>query len=328
MRTNHTMAIPLSEWREQEAKKDKMQRLVKLAAAAVCIIGAAAHWQTITSTISAMKPGVAQAAKTMPVSSHRQTFGTPQKNTSNPQNTQIKAEAPTQTLKSTALAPPTLPGPLAKLNDISRDAVLGAAKTVTAAAQTVGFHRNSKAYQANPELEQTLLKDHGAQKELAKMISSTYKVPFKTASLIVAKSVVESKKHQVDPFLVLALIGQESSFNKEAESDYGAQGVMQVVPRFHEKTMKKLGVEDIAEAPIGKQIEVGMVVLKEYLGPNKEKPVEVALQHYNQGGNAKIDPTLKYANGVLNKRADLTATVANYVHEMAPTQYASLKPNL
>ena len=326
MRTNHTMAIPLSEWREQEAKKDKMQRLVKLAAAAVCIIGAAAHWQSITSTISAMKPGAAQAAKTVPVSSHRQTFGTPQKNTT----PQIKAETntPTQTLKATVLAPPTMPGPLEKLNDMSRGVVLGAAKTATAAAVAVGFHRNSKSYQANPELEQTLLSDHGAQKELAKMISTTYKVPYKTASLIVAKSVVESKKHQVDPFLVLALIGQESSFNKMAESDYGAQGVMQVVPRFHEKTMKKLGVDDIAEAPIGKQIEVGMVVLKEYLGPNKEKPVEVALQHYNQGGNAKIDPTLKYANGVLSKRANLTATVAHYVQESAPTQYASLKSNL
>lgn len=224
-----------------------------------------------------------------------------------------------------AKAPST--GPLERIGEMSKDALQKADKTVVATATAVGFHRNSKVYRAQPELEQKLLSDHGAQKELAKMISSTYKVPYKTASLIVAKSVVESKKHQIDPFLVLALMGQESSFNKQAESNYGAQGVMQVVPRWHGKNMKKVGVTDILDAPIGKQIELGTIVLKEFLGADKKKPVEVALQQYNQGENAKIDPNLKYANGVLTKRGALTATVANYVQESAPT-YASMKSNL
>lgn len=323
MRTTPTMAIPLSELREQDARKDKMQRLVIMTAAAVCIIGAATHWQTITSAISGDRPGAAPAAKmiTAPVSSQRQAFGKLQKNTD---PTNMRAYA----FNKAASITPTLPASLAKLGGASKDVVVGAANSMNSSATAVGFHRNSKAYQASPVLEHALMSDHGAQKELAKMISSTYKVPYKTASFIVAKSVVESKKHRIDPFLVLALIGQESSFKKEAESNYGAQGVMQVVPRFHEKTMKKLGVTDIAEAPVGKQIEVGMVVFKEFLGPDKEKPVEVALQHYNQGGNAKIDPTLKYANGVLKKREGLKATVANYVQDSAPAQYASLKSNL
>lgn len=317
MQINKPMAVPRSEWREQESKKDNLQRRSKLVAAVVCIVGAAAHWQTITSAISAMAPSASvPAVKTVPQPSHRQTFGAPQKS----EKAQIKANA--------TRAVPLMPGPFAHLNGISRDAVIGAANTMTAAAVAVGFHRNSKAYQAQPELEQALMRDQGAQKELSKMIAATYKVPYKTAALIVAKSVVESKKHSIDPLLVLALIGQESSFNKNAESGYGAQGVMQVVPRFHEKTMKKLGVPDIAEASVGKQIEVGMVVFKEFLGPDKAKPVEIALQHYNQGGNAKIDPTLKYATGVLNKREGFAATVAYYVQGSAAPQAISFKSNL
>ncbi len=280
------MAVPLSEWREQEARTEKMKRLAKLAVATVCIVGAASHWHDITQAISGMKPTPAVDAKTtVPVSSHRQVFGTP------PQTTTTQ-----NVLKKEVKTP-----------------------------EPVGFHRNSKQYRANPELETTLLKDHGAQKEVAKMISETYRVPLKTATLIVAKSVVESKTQQIDPFLVLALMGHESSYKKDAESSYGAQGLMQVVPRFHKASMKQVGIGNILEAPIAKQIQLGTRVLKEFLGD--DKPVEIALQHYNQGSNATIDPNWKYAKGVLSKREELTATVANYVQENAPT-YASLKPNL
>lgn len=300
------MAISRDELREQEAYKDKLLRLVKLSAAAVCIVGAASHWQDITSAISSAKPSASQEVKT-PVSSHRQEFGVQKKETS------VKA--------------PHERSAFEKFNDMSRGAVLQAAKGMAGVAEKVGFHRNSKAYKSQPELEQTLLKDQGAQKEVAKMISETYRVPLKTASQIVAKSVVEAKKHEIDPFLVLALMGQESSYNKNATSSYGAQGLMQVVPRFHADSMKKTNVTNILKAPIGKQIELGTTVLKGFLGDGHEKPVEIALQHYNQGGNAKIDPNLKYATLVLDKRGALTATVANYVEENG-ISYDNLKPNL
>lgn len=305
------MAISHDELREQEAYKNKLLRLVKLSAAAICIVGAASHWQDITAAISSAKPSATKEVKTPPVSSHRQGFGLQ------------KTEAPAPAIN------PATPERSAfeKFNDMSRGAVISAAKGMAGVAEKVGFHRNSKAYKAQPELEQALMKDQGAQKEVAKMISETYKVPLKTASLIVAKSVVEAKKNEIDPFLVLALMGQESSYNKNATSSYGAQGLMQVVPRFHGDSMKKMKVPDILEAPIGKQIELGTVVLKGFFGADNEKPVEVALQHYNQGGNAKIDPKLKYATLVLDKRGALTATVANYVQENG-TSYDNLKPNL
>lgn len=277
------MAVPLSEWREQEARTEKMKRLAKLAVATVCIVGAASHWHDITQAISGTKTSPEMAVKTPPVSSHRQIVGPTSSSTEQVVKREVKAPEP------------------------------------------VGFHRNSARYKSNPALEEALIKDHGAQKEVAKMISETYRVPLKTATLIVAKSVVESKTQQIDPFLVLALIGQESTYKKNAESPYGAQGLMQVVPRFHQVSMKKVGVQNILEAPIAKQIQLGTRVLKEFLGENK--PVELALQHYNQGSSAIIDPNWKYAKGVLSKREELTATVANYVQENAPT-YASLKPNL
>lgn len=318
------MAIPLSEWREQEAQADKMRRAVKLAAAAVCIIGAASYWQDIASAVSALKPGAAQEVNTAPASNHRLNVGAPQ----------IKAVPAVKTKAAEALKPIAdgtlrIGGPIGKLNDVSRNTSVSAINMAadSMVSSNMGFHRNSKAYKANPKLDYALMTDPGAQKAVATMISTTYKVSYSIAELSVKESVKSAKKHQIEPTLLLALMGQESSFNKKAKSNYGAEGLMQVVPRWHEKTMRKVGVTDILEAPVGKQIELGTVVLKEFLGPGKLKPVEVALQHYNQGANATIDPNWKYSNGVLSKRNALKVVLTQYVQENAPT-YASLNSNL
>lgn len=176
----------------------------------------------------------------------------------------------------------------------------------------LGFHPQSKQYRASPALEQVLLDDKGAQKTVAETIAKVYKISPDTAKIIVEKSIVASKKHEVDPFLLLALMGQESSYNPKAVSSFNAQGLMQVIPKWHGKTMLKVGVPNILSASIGKQIELGTAVFKEFLGT--KKPVELALQHYNQGAYAKdLDPNYKYAKGVLSKHSSLKTTVSHYV---------------
>lgn len=318
------MAIPLSEWREQEAQADKMRRAVKLAAAAVCIIGAASYWQDIASAVSALKPGAAQEVNTAPASNHRLNVGAPQ----------IKAVPAVKTKAAEALKPIAdgtlrIGGPIGKLNDVSRNTSVSAINMAAGSmvATGVGFHRNSKVYQSNPKLEHALMTDPGAQKAVATMISAMYKIPYSTASLSVKESVKSAKKQQVDPLLLLALMGQESSFNKKAESNYGAQGIMQVVPRWHAESMKKVGVTNILEAPMGKQIELGAIVLKAFLGSGNVRPVEVGLQYYNRGSNAIIDPNWKYATGVLKNRKELKDILVQYMQENAPKN-ASLSPNL
>lgn len=42
----------------------------------------------------------------------------------------------------------------------------------------------------------------------------------------------------VDPLIILGMITKESMFKKQAQSGYGAKGLMQVVPRYHKAALK------------------------------------------------------------------------------------------
>jgi soluble lytic murein transglycosylase len=62
--------------------------------------------------------------------------------------------------------------------------------------------------------------------------------PFPFRDIILA----EAREQGVDPFLVVALIRQESMFNPEARSGVGAIGLMQVMPRTGQALARTLGV--------------------------------------------------------------------------------------
>lgn len=95
----------------------------------------------------------------------------------------------------------------------------------------------------------------------------------------------------LDPLLIVAVVGVESSFNPFAESPFGAQGLMQVVPRFHQgkATNEKRSLLDPTE-----NIRVGALVLKEYIGRNGS--LVAGLQQY---AGAPSDPATGYANKVI-----------------------------
>lgn len=97
----------------------------------------------------------------------------------------------------------------------------------------------------------------------------------------------------IDPFLLVAMMAIESSFNPMAQSHMGAQGLMQVIPRFH---MDKLGDNPPANALLDPDINirVGALVLKE--GLQRFGNMQTALQYYN---GALSDSRARYANRVL-----------------------------
>jgi hypothetical protein len=97
----------------------------------------------------------------------------------------------------------------------------------------------------------------------------------------------------VDPLLVLAVISVESRFNPIAESDYGARGLMQVVPRFHVEKLAVHGGESSLLEPMT-NILVGTKILDEYIG--RTGSLEAGLQMY---GGAPEDPARGYAQRVL-----------------------------
>ena len=85
-------------------------------------------------------------------------------------------------------------------------------------------------------------------------------VTFTQATNIVDLVYEFSEVNQLNPYLVLALIENESGFNHKARSSYGAVGLMQVVPRYHRTKLKNRNptIKSVS-------IEVGSQILKECL---------------------------------------------------------------
>lgn len=79
-----------------------------------------------------------------------------------------------------------------------------------------------------------------------------------------------AKERGLDPLLVIAVIGIESGFNPLAQSVAGAQGLMQIIPRFHIDKLppeKRSGgaAEKLALFDPATNITVGTQALHEYI---------------------------------------------------------------
>lgn len=90
-----------------------------------------------------------------------------------------------------------------------------------------------------------------------------------------------SRKHQVEPGLVRAVMKQESGFKPCAVSPKGAQGLMQLMP----STAQQFGVADPFD-PV-QNVGAGVQLLKQLLGRYKGD-VKLALSAYN-AGTAAVD---------------------------------------
>jgi soluble lytic murein transglycosylase-like protein len=107
--------------------------------------------------------------------------------------------------------------------------------------------------------------------------------------------------YSLDPLLILAVVAVESRYNPVAESDLGAKGLMQIIPKYHLKKLADHGGEQSLLDPYV-NIMVGSQILHEYL--RRLGDTEAALQMY---GGAFDEPTPQYANKVLAEKARLEA---------------------
>ncbi|TVO62684.1 transglycosylase SLT domain-containing protein [Denitromonas ohlonensis] len=108
----------------------------------------------------------------------------------------------------------------------------------------------------------------------------------------------------LDPLLIVAVMAIESSFNPMAESTVGAQGLMQVIPRFHQD---KIGPDATPESlfdPVT-NVRVGALVIQE--GLRRYGSLQSALQYY---GGALRDENARYAKKVLSMQARLAEVAA------------------
>lgn len=104
-------------------------------------------------------------------------------------------------------------------------------------------------------------------------------------------SVKEANKHNIDPLLVLAIIETESSFNTRAYNQSGAQGLMQVIPKYHTDLITDYH-QSLFDPNVG--ISVGIEVLMKFLWKHNGDYVK-ALNNY--GG----DRSGNYYNIVMKK---------------------------
>ncbi|MFN2501215.1 MAG: lytic transglycosylase domain-containing protein [Pyrinomonadaceae bacterium] len=99
--------------------------------------------------------------------------------------------------------------------------------------------------------------------------------------MIDAFIVDSSRRHRIDPLLIYAQMGQESSFKRRATSNKGARGLMQLMPF----TAKRMGVTDIYDPQ--QNIEGGVKYMRLLLDMFSGD-INLALAGYNAGEGAVI----------------------------------------
>jgi soluble lytic murein transglycosylase-like protein len=139
------------------------------------------------------------------------------------------------------------------------------------------------------------------QRLVTEFIAKRYRVSEAAVATYVAHAYQAGDQHSVDPLLILAVMAVESRYNPVAESNMGAKGLMQVIPKWHlEKLMEHGGEQAVLEPAVN--IEVGARILREYYG--RVGDLQSALQMYN---GAFDSPTAHYSQKVFAEKARLEA---------------------
>ena len=132
------------------------------------------------------------------------------------------------------------------------------------------------------------------QANVAYWLSRKYRVAPEPLSALVAEAYEIGPRNQIDPNLILAVMAIESGFNPFAQSQMGAQGLMQVMTKVHSDKYDSFGGKLAAFDPIA-NLRVGVNVLKECIV--RSGSVEAGLKQYV--GAANLDNDSGYANKVM-----------------------------
>jgi soluble lytic murein transglycosylase-like protein len=134
---------------------------------------------------------------------------------------------------------------------------------------------------------------------LASYLARRYRVASDATVDLVGEAFTVGQTTGLDPLLILAVISVESRFNPIAESNYGAKGLMQVVPRFHQEKLVEHGGE-LAVLNPRTNILVGAQILQEYI--RRTGSLQGGLQLY---AGAPDDPGQIYAQKVIAEKLRL-----------------------
>lgn len=171
--------------------------------------------------------------------------------------------------------------------------------SVSAASPEASIEEEPAEIVLSPRMQGTL--DYVARRY---RVSPEALIPiFEVAQLI-------GKERRIDPLLIVAVIGIESRFNPFAESAMGAQGLMQIIPRFHmEKVPEGSGDSPLLDPEIN--IRVGVHVLEEAI--RRRGSLVAGLQYY--AGSS--DSEGSYASKVLAEKERLEQAARRNVRSSA-----------
>ena len=157
------------------------------------------------------------------------------------------------------------------------------------------------------------------QQNIARFIARRYRIAIEQTQHFVEYAYRTARELKVDPWLILAVISVESNFDPKAESQQGAQGLMQVLTRVHADKFAPFGGVAAAFDPLA-NMKVGAQILKEYLG--RDGTVEGALKAYV--GAALLPHDGGYGAKVLGERERIAAAAKGQRDPVEqPTRQAS-----
>ncbi|HWZ74195.1 MAG TPA: transglycosylase SLT domain-containing protein [Casimicrobiaceae bacterium] len=133
---------------------------------------------------------------------------------------------------------------------------------------------------------------------LARVVGIKYRISHDITREFVGTAYLEAKRNRLDPLLIVAVMAVESGFNPAAQSDGGAIGLMQVIPRYHPDKFSAARGESVRDPSTN--IRVGSQALKEYIVRGGTEAA--GLQLYN---GAAGDTSNAYATKVAAERQRL-----------------------
>jgi hypothetical protein len=143
------------------------------------------------------------------------------------------------------------------------------------------------------------------QAAVAYWLSKKYRVAPEPLSALVAEAYELGARDKIDPTLILAIMAIESGFNPFAQSNVGAQGLMQVMTGVHSQKYENFGGQLAAFDPVT-NLRVGVKVLQECI--QRAGSLQAGLRFYVGAANLENDGG--YADKVLAEHTRLKLVAA------------------
>ena len=156
-------------------------------------------------------------------------------------------------------------------------------------------------------LDAQFLKSDKERYAVANHLANKYRISMADSLRYVSHAIEVANEVNLDPVLLLAIMATESSFNPNAQSRAGAQGLMQVLTRVHTEKFEPYGGVVAAFVPEA-NIRVGALILKACIA--KAGSLEAGLRSYLGAPNASSGPN-SYTYKVIAEREELNDVARN-----------------